>query len=298
MDFKGELTEKQKIARDIVLERLPKEEGLAKTIFSAMNYSVTAPGKRLRPLMMMETYRMYKSDVSNEVLHCFMAALEYIHTYSLVHDDLPAMDNDDYRRGRKTTHLVYGEAMGILAGDGLLHYAFETATNAFSVEGANAELVGAAMQVLARKSGIYGMVGGQVVDVECEGKEIGLEEIDFIYRLKTAALLECAMMIGAILGGAPECDVKKIEQIARKVGIAFQIQDDILDITSTTEYLGKPVGSDEKNGKRTYAVIKGIQDAENEVVRLSNEAVTSLRELSVKNDFLEELLLSLISRKK
>ncbi len=298
MDFEKEFPLRQGMADRIVQSFLPKEEGKQKTIFEAMNYSVKAPGKRLRPLLMMETYRMFNTNVDDQALNMFMAALEYIHTYSLVHDDLPAMDNDEYRRGRKTTHVVYGEAMAILAGDGLLHYAFQTASKSFTLEKANLEYIGRAFQILSQKSGIYGMVGGQVVDVELEGKEMAEDDLDFIYRLKTSALLECAMMIGATLAGASLQDVRKIEGIARKIGIAFQIQDDILDITSTTEELGKPVGSDEKNHKMTYAVKHGIGEASKEVERLSYEAVRELEEMQLEDAFVKQVLLSLIKRKK
>lgn len=238
MDIKGEIAVRTEQIEQIIKGYLPKEEGYQKTIMEAMNYSVLAGGKRLRPMLMAETYRLFGG--SGKVVEPFMAAIEMIHTYSLVHDDLPAMDNDEYRRGKKTTHAVYGEAMGILAGDALLNYAFETATEAFLLEPDNPN-VGLAMRVLAKKAGIYGMVGGQTVDVESEGTDtMTREKLDFIYRLKTSALLESAMLIGAILAGATEDEQRIIEQAAGAVGLAFQIQDDILDVTSTMEVLGKP----------------------------------------------------------
>ncbi|MCR4956240.1 MAG: polyprenyl synthetase family protein [Lachnospiraceae bacterium] len=293
-----EFKEKQQLAQEIVYSFLPQEEGLQKSCLMAMNYSVKAPGKRLRPLLMMETYRMFHGEFPNKVLEHFMAALEFIHTYSLVHDDLPAMDNDEYRRGRKTTHIVYGHAMGILAGDALLNYAYETAIGSLFEPLADAERIGMAMKVLSEKAGIFGMVGGQVVDVENEGNPLSMEQLDFIYRLKTSALLECAMMIGAILAGATKKQVDEIEAIARNIGIAFQIQDDILDITSTTEVLGKPVGSDEKNQKMTYAVLKGVEQSAKDVEKLSRQAVEKLHEMKLEDEFVSELLLSLIHRKK
>ncbi|MBE5900955.1 MAG: polyprenyl synthetase family protein [Lachnospiraceae bacterium] len=297
MEFKVELKRRQTDAEKIIYSFLPAEEGLQKTIFSAMNYSVKAPGKRLRPILMRETFLMFGGQ-DEVVLHHFMAALEFIHTYSLVHDDLPAMDNDDYRRGRETTHKVYGEAMGILAGDALLHHAFDTAAASFAVPGANPALIGRALKILTEKSGINGMVGGQVVDVEMEGKPLNAQQLDFIYRLKTAALLECAMMIGAVLAGAENEDVLKIEGIAGKVGIAFQIQDDILDQISTTEELGKPVGSDEKNHKMTYVVLNGLPQSEEAVKQMSEEAVADLDSFANEHGFLKELILSLIHRRK
>ncbi len=296
MNFKEE--QKNKIAgiENILARFLPEAAGYQKIIMEAMEYSLMAGGKRLRPLLMWETFRMFGG--TGAVIEPFMAALEMIHTYSLVHDDLPAMDNDEYRRGRKTTHVVYGEAMGILAGDALLNRAFETAASAFDIEGADARTVGRAMQILAAKAGVFGMIGGQVVDVESSGKKIDAEKLDFIYRLKTGALIECAMMIGATLAGARKTEVRAVESIASKVGEAFQIQDDILDVTSTTEVLGKPTHSDEKNEKTTYVTYKGLEASRAEVEHLSKEAVRQLRELNPPDSFLEELLLSLIHREK
>jgi geranylgeranyl diphosphate synthase type II len=262
----------------------------------AMEYSLLAGGKRLRPMLMLETYRLFGGRSS--VIEPFMAALEMIHTYSLVHDDLPAMDNDEYRRGRKTTHVVYGEGMGILAGDALLNYAFEIAASAFDMEDVDAAKIGKAIQILSGKAGIYGMIGGQVVDVLSTGQEVDGETLDFIYQLKTGALIECAMMIGAVLAGADSEQVQAVEQIAAKVGMAFQIQDDILDVTSTAEVLGKPIHSDEKNEKTTYVTWKGLEEAKREVARLSEEAVGGLRQFHPEDDFLETLLLSLIHRDK
>ncbi len=279
----------------IIKEYLPKEEGYQKTIMEAMNYSILAGGKRLRPMLMLETYRLFGG--TSKTIYSFMAAIEMIHTYSLVHDDLPAMDNDEYRRGRKTTHIVYGEAMGILAGDALLNYAFETAAGAFQLEPEN-PAVGQAMLVLARKAGIYGMIGGQVVDVESEGTVIDKEKLDFIHLHKTSALLESAMVIGAILAGANKEEQNLVEKAAGKIGLAFQIQDDILDITSTTEELGKPVGSDEKNGKNTYVAFEGLEKSKEDVKKLSESAMEDLQKLPYENPFLIELIKELIERKK
>lgn len=279
----------------IIKEYLPKEEGYQKTIMEAMNYSILAGGKRLRPMLMLETYRLFGG--TSKTIYSFMAAIEMIHTYSLVHDDLPAMDNDEYRRGRKTTHIVYGEAMGILAGDALLNYAFETAAGAFQLEPEN-PAVGQAMLVLARKAGIYGMIGGQVVDVESEGTVIDKKKLDFIHLHKTSALLESAMVIGAILAGANKEEQNLVEKAAGKIGLAFQIQDDILDITSTTEELGKPVGSDEKNGKNTYVAFEGLEKSKEDVKKISESAMEDLQKLPYENPFLIELIKELIERKK
>ncbi len=304
MDIREELSKRAKQFNKVMCSFLPKEEGMQKTIYAAMNYSLLAGGKRLRPILMEETYRMfssvYETENERDVIESFMSAIEMIHTYSLVHDDLPAMDNDEYRRGKKTTHAVYGEAMGILAGDALLNYAFETAAFAFNKAPLNAKIV-KAMQILSRKAGAYGMIGGQVVDIETENMEascVSIERLEYIHLLKTAALIEASLMIGAILGGALEQDVKSLEQIGRKVGIAFQIQDDILDITGTMEVLGKPIGSDEKNNKVTYVTLVGLENAQKEVAKLSKEAVELMDGLSVQSDFLREVVLYLIHREK
>lgn len=295
MDMKTEIAARTQAAEQIIKQYLPIEEGYQKTVIEAMNYSVLAGGKRLRPILMLETYRMFGGR--SKVIEPFMAAMEMIHTYSLVHDDLPAMDNDEFRRGKKTTHAKYGEAVGILAGDGLLNYAFETATKAFEIEPENSN-IGRALQVLASKAGIHGMLGGQCVDVESEGKEVTEEVLQFIDKLKTAALLESSMMIGAILAGATKNEQKIVEQAARELGLAFQIQDDILDVTSSTEVLGKPVGSDEKNHKTTYVTLKGLEASAKEVEERSKHSVELLSSLVVKNEFLTNLMMELVHRKK
>lgn len=296
--FMEELQQKVEHINKVLEKFLPAEEGQQRIIFEAMNYSVRAGGKRLRPILMEETYHMFGG--SSAVIEPFMAAIEMIHTYSLVHDDLPAMDNDEYRRGKKTTHAVYGEAMGILAGDALLNLAYETAAKAFDMEVADTR-VARAFAVLAKKAGVYGMVGGQVVDVESEKSDdcpITREKLDFIYRLKTGALIESSMMIGAILAGASSDEVSRVEQIAAKLGLAFQIQDDVLDVTSTLEVLGKPVGSDEKNNKATYVTFEGLDKAVSDVERISKEAEEQLDDLGYDDAFLKELFEYLIHREK
>ena len=296
--FMEELQKKAEHINNVLEKFLPAEEGQQRIIFEAMNYSVRAGGKRLRPMLMEETYHMFGG--SSAVIEPFMAAIEMIHTYSLVHDDLPAMDNDEYRRGKKTTHAVYGEAMGILAGDALLNLAYETSSKAFGMEVADAR-VARAFAVLAKKAGVYGMVGGQVVDVESEKSDdcpITREKLDFIYRLKTGALIESSMMIGAILAGTSSDEVSRVEQIAAKLGLAFQIQDDVLDVTSTLEVLGKPVGSDEKNNKATYVTFEGLDKAVSDVERISKEAEKLLDDLGYDDAFLKELFEYLIHREK
>ena len=297
MNFKEELKDRVDHIEAILKEYLPKEEGWQKTVIAAMNYSVLAGGKRLRPMLMEETYRLFGGK--GREIEPFMAAIEMIHTYSLVHDDLPAMDNDEYRRGRKTTHIVYGEDMGILAGDALLNYAFETAMKSFTMEG-DLEKKARALSVLAQKAGIYGMIGGQTADIEAEdlGDQVTTEHLMFIHAHKTSALIEAAMMTGAILAGASQEEIAQIEKAAYEIGIAFQIQDDILDVTSTLEMLGKPIGSDAKNHKTTYVTLKGLEESRKEQQELSLHAIETIRSIGYSNDFLMELVTSLITREK
>lgn len=295
-DFTAKREQKVQEIEHILLSYLPEKKGKQKIIMEAMEYSLMAGGKRLRPMLMQETYRLFGGDT--RVAEPFMAAIEMIHTYSLVHDDLPAMDNDAYRRGRKTTHIVYGEDMGILAGDALLNYAFETAASAFESFPDQTAALGKALAVLAKKAGIYGMIGGQVVDVKETGHTVDKDTLQFIYHLKTGALIEASMTIGAILAGACEQDVQKIERIASDIGFAFQVQDDILDVISTDEELGKPVHSDEKNKKTTYVTLEGLENASRTVEKTSREAISLLSELPGDNPYLTWLLEQLIHRKK
>ena len=293
-EFDQELKKRISHIEGILDYYLPKPEGFQKTVLKAMNTTVKAGGKRLRPMLMEETYKMFGGK--GKVIEPFMAAIEMIHTYSLIHDDLPALDNDDYRRGQKPCHIVYGEDMAILAGDALLNYAFETVSAAFVLEDADLPKVAEAIRILARKPGIYGMIGGQVADVELEGTALTMEQIMFIHHNKTSALIEACMMIGAVLAGASQEDVKAMEQCGRKIGLAFQIQDDILDITGQQEVIGKPVGSDEKNQKTTYVSIKGLEQAGKDVERISLEAVEILRTYDTSDGYLTGLAEYLIHR--
>lgn len=278
MNFKTELQERTDFAEAVIEKYLPEEHGFSGRMAEAVNYSMRAGGKRLRPVFMREAYQILGGE--GEIIEPFMAALEMVHTHSLIHDDLPALDNDEFRRGKQTTHIVFGEAAAILAGDALLNYAYETAFSAFDMAKDEAELqrVAKALKVLAQKTGIKGMLGGQGVDVENDGKPLEKQLLDYIYENKTSALIEAALMVGGILAGAT--DIEKLEQIGSKIGIAFQIQDDILDVISSAEELGKPIGSDEKNNKTTYVTLEGIEKAGNEVQKLTDEAVGLLRELT------------------
>lgn len=298
MDMPKELEERIGEIELVLKRYLPKEEGHQKTVLEAMNYSLLAGGKRLRPMLMRETYRLFSGE--STIIEPFLAAIEMVHTYSLVHDDLPAMDNDEYRRGKKTTHIAYGEAMAILAGDALLNYAYETAAQAFCMaKDGETDRVIQAFSVFANKAGIYGMVGGQTADVESEGApSISGEKLDFIYRKKTGALMESAMQVGAILAGASVKEQRLVEELAGEVGLAFQIQDDILDQTSTFEKLGKPIGSDAKNEKRTYVQLYGMEKAKEDVIRLFSDAMEKLASLPGDNPFLIELLRYIVHREK
>lgn len=328
-EFDDRLRKAAERAESVLKSHLPAETGRQKEIFEAMNYSLMAGGKRLRPILMEETYRMCGGKQDN-VIGCFMAAIEMIHTYSLVHDDLPAMDNDRYRRGRETTWYVYGDAMGILAGDGLLNYAFETALKAAAYvdremcgnkvsdsetgEGysdgaalsdgeklARLRSIWRAISVLAGKAGAFGMIGGQAVDIMAEGRkqeEMTQEQLLFIHEHKTAALIQAAMMVGAILAGASEGQVTALEKCAYNIGIAFQIQDDILDVVGDSKELGKPVGSDAQNHKQTYVTLKGMEQAKTDVEELSREAIRILDGFEGEHEFLSQLILTLIHRSK
>ena len=316
MNFKEELEKKTGKVEDILAAYLPKQEGFQSKVLEAMIYAVSAGGKRLRPLMMAESAALFaeaeevwRTDgtavlgpATVRALPVFMAAIEFIHTYSLIHDDLPALDNDDYRRGRKTTHVVYGEDIAVIAGDGLLNYAYETAARAFSkaVTLEDYQRVECAMNILGRKAGVCGMVGGQCADLLAEKPETEVTEemLLYIHKNKTAALIQAAMMIGAVLAGAGEEAVAQIGRCAENIGVAFQIQDDILDVTSSTEVLGKPVGSDEKNHKLTYVTMHGLEESGRQVEELSREAVAILQSFDRRNLFLEQLVEQLIDRKK
>lgn len=294
--FKQEQEKNISYIEDVLKNYLPKNPSFQKTIYDAMEYSVMAGGKRLRPMMMYQAYKMFGGE-DKELIEPFMAAIEMIHTYSLVHDDLPAMDNDTYRRGRKTTHVVYGEDMGILAGDALLNFAYETAIKGASATKAAKNAINA-LAILSKKAGIMGMVGGQVVDVELTGKKLNEERLDFIFKLKTGALLEASLMVGAALAGADEKYIELMEQAGLNIGMAFQIQDDILDVTSTTEELGKPVHSDEKNDKTTYVSLYGLEKSHDDVEKYSKKALSIMEELPYENQFLCTLIEKLINRRK
>ena len=308
-EFDRQLHERVRRAEKVLTTYLPKEEeaSFCLNVVQAMNYSVLSGGKRLRPVLMESSFELFHGE-NRDLLHPFMAAIEMIHTYSLVHDDLPAMDNDLYRRGRKTTHAVYGAGMATLAGDGLLNFAFETALLSFAAAGNSTETerVISALRILADKAGIYGMVGGQGADLYAEHDQALLadekqaeETLLYIHEHKTAAMIESSLMIGALLAGATKEQVDSMEQVGSKVGLAFQMQDDILDVTGNEKTLGKPIGSDEKNEKLTCVSLYGLSASEKKVKKLSDDAAAILMEQGAEKDsFLIDLIHFLIARQK
>ena len=281
-------------------DHMPEGEQPTATIASAMRYNVLAGGKRLRPLLIARISDIYGGR--RELAEPFMAALEMIHTYSLVHDDLPAMDNDDYRRGRKTTHIVYGEGMAVLTGDSLLNFAYETAAAAFDAAKTPQETAAVvrAFKILSKNAGIFGMVGGQCADLEAENREVPITDgqLEYIHSHKTACMIDSGFTIGAVLAGAPEEDIQRLHKIAYNIGVAFQIQDDILDVIGDSKELGKQVGSDEKDGKTTYVTLHGLEQASKDVRRLTDSALVEFDALSVQDDFLRSLIVQLVSRRK
>ena len=301
MDFAAKVDKEVNIVEEIISEYMPKEEGLQKTVFEGMNYAISAGGKRIRPILMYETYKLFGGR--SDIIKPFMAAIEMIHTYSLVHDDMPCVDNDDMRRGKPTTHIVYGETMGLFVGDGLLNLAFETLAKGMDCvdisDTRQVDTYKRAFQYISKCAGSYGMLAGQVVDKESEdNSNIDLDTIMYLYEKKTAELLRASMVVGAILAGASDSDTDIIDKVATNVGIAFQIQDDILDVIGSEEELGKPIGSDVRNNKSTYIAHVGLDESKEEVRRLTVEAIELLGRLDGKNEFLEEFLTFLINRKK
>lgn len=298
MEFKEELAGRVKKAEQVIADYLPEADGYQKIIIEAMHTSVEAGGKRLRPVILAEVFRMFGGE--GDIAEPFMAALEMIHTYSLVHDDLPSMDNDTLRRGKPTTWVTYGEGMAVLAGDALLNYAYETAAAAFDMAAGAEEMkrVAKALQILAKKAGIYGMVGGQTADVESEkqGIPIDADRLIFIHRLKTGALLESAFMVGAVLAGAADDEIEKMSEAALCTGVAFQIRDDILDVEGDEALLGKNVGSDEESGKETYVTLYGMDRAKSDVEMYSARAVELVDSLGRDSEFLTALIRSLVGR--
>ncbi len=313
-DYKKEFNERFDIVNKCIENYLPNEDGLQKTVTEAMNYSILAGGKRIRPILLREFYGIYSrknnpdAEPDYERVEPFLCAMEMIHTYSLVHDDLPAMDNDLLRRGKPTTHAKFGHAMGVLAGDALLNYSMETATKAFAEDDFSGEdcydditnadwnkRVVKALKLLYTRAGVFGMIGGQTVDVEKTGQPLSADEMDFIYELKTCALISAAILCGAVLGGAGMKDLAFLEPLGTDIGMAFQIQDDILDIEGDEAVFGKPIGSDEKNCKTTWVTMYGMDSAKEKVKEYTEEALGILDKLP-DNDFMKAFVNALAVR--
>ncbi|MCH5210836.1 MAG: polyprenyl synthetase family protein [Oscillospiraceae bacterium] len=274
-------------------EYLPSRDNPQSVIYDAMRYSLFAGGKRLRPLLMLETAKMCGGD-ENEIIP-FACSMEMIHTYSLIHDDLPAMDNDDLRRGKPTSHIKFGEAIAILAGDALLNKAFEIVSE---YNGANPQRTIKAISVLANSSGTEGMIGGQIVDIESEGHTISSDKLEYLHSLKTGAIIRSSCVIGALLSDATDEKINAVDEFAKNLGIAFQIQDDILDVTGTEDELGKPIGSDAEENKNTYVSLFGLEKSKELSALYSGKAKDALSVFGDKAEFLSQLTDYLINRKK
>jgi geranylgeranyl diphosphate synthase type II len=294
MEFKTWFEEKVSLVDEYLQHIIEVKDNPQKIIYEAMNYSLLSGGKRLRPVLLLGAYEIFKEDLTEALP--FAAAIEMIHTYSLIHDDLPAMDNDDYRRGKLTNHKKFGEANAILAGDALLNKAFETALDA-TLSGNSMNKI-KALLIISQSSGTEGMIGGQVVDMEGPSKISSIEDLKYMYSLKTGALIKSSLVAGAVLGGAKKTEIKALETYGEKLGIAFQIKDDILDVTGTQEMLGKTIGSDAANNKITYLTFKSMEESKADVEKLTEEAIGSIKVFGSKAKYLLELAKYLTHREK
>lgn len=294
MDFKKELKNKKVFFEKELQNHIPAVEGFQKTLFESMKYSLDAGGKRLRPILLMESCLLVGGDIKDSIP--FACAIEMIHTYSLIHDDLPAMDDDDLRRGKPTNHKVFGEGIAVLAGDGLLNYAFELMIKHSLKDKEKSFIYLKAMNEIAKAAGVYGMIAGQIVDLESENKKIDKDTLDFIHMNKTSAMIIGAMRAGAIIGGANEEDLEKITNYAKNIGLGFQVVDDILDIVGDQEKLGKNIGSDLENNKSTYPSLFGIEKSKEMAKKLIEDAKNNISSFKGKESFLIELANYIVDR--
>lgn len=281
---------------DIHLKKYFEDKGsYNKELYDSMFYSLNIGGKRIRPILTMLSYGIYKEDM-DEVMTLAMA-MEMIHTYSLIHDDLPAMDNDVLRRGQPTNHVVYGEAIAILAGDALLNEAMNIMID-YSLEHGNKAL--RATKIIFNASGANGMIAGQIVDIKAEGKgnKLTLEELRYMHKNKTGALIKASILSGAVMAGAHDKDIEKLSLFGDALGLAFQIKDDILDVTQTTEILGKTANSDGHNGKTNYISLYGLERCQELCKKLTKECIELLNDIEGNIEILKELTLMLLERKK
>lgn len=288
MDFKSELLQRKNRVENVLIEYFRDKLGHQKTVVESMEYSINAGGKRLRPILLIEVCKLLGGNEEDAL--AFACAIEMIHTYSLIHDDLPAMDDDDFRRGKPTNHKVYGEGVAILAGDGLLNLAFETMLEKILEKPELVDRGVKAMHIISNASGVKGMIGGQVVDLESEGKKIDEETLDFIHLTKTSAMIEASINAGAVIGGATEKQYTELENYGRSIGLAFQIVDDVLDVTGDEKKLGKKVGSDIDNEKSTYPSLYGIEKSKEMAAELFEKSLKSLEIFDTQADFLRELV--------
>ncbi len=292
MDFNERMNEYIRIVNNALLERIPAAQNGQKDVVKAMKYSVSNGGKRLRPIFVLEFCNVCGGDTKDAL--DFACAIEFIHTYSLIHDDLPCMDDDDMRRGNPSCHKMYGEATALLAGDALLTHAFELVAGADLPD----KIIAQATMLLAQNAGVGGMIGGQVLDLLYEEKvEPTLSEVIDVYRMKTGALISASCLLGCLAAGADDEKLSAASKFAYNIGVAFQIQDDILDIEGDEAVIGKPVGSDESNDKSTYVTMVGIERAKKDIERLTANAISYLDAFD-ESEFLKQLAVSLVRRNK
>lgn len=293
MDFNIWFKEKVDIVNKALYKYCDIKENKQNIIYESMNYSLFAGGKRMRAILMLGVYEMFKED--NTKVLPFACSMEMIHTYSLIHDDLPAMDDDDFRRGKPSNHKKYGEALAILAGDALLNKAFELMLSEGIKLNIDKHLLIKAMSIISESSGTEGMIGGQVVDIFCDDIN-DLEGLRYLQKLKTGAIIKSSALVGGVLGGASQKELLLIETFANKLGLAFQIKDDILDIEGDAKKLGKPIGSDQENNKKTYVSMIGMEESKRLLKKLTVEAIGCLEEFGDKSIQLINLCKFLLNR--
>lgn len=295
MDFKQELNNNVELINNLLKKYIRTSECPEKRLNESMEYSLMAGGKRIRPILIMSTYKLFQNDIDNCLQ--FAVAMEMVHTFSLIHDDLPGIDNDDYRRGKLTNHKMFNEATAILAGDGLLNNAYILICQ--DIINSSDENKQRKIQSLHEFSnGIDRMISGEYVDTEYEGKQVASEYLEYMHKNKTGALIRASVRIGAILGGANEEELEKLTQYAEKIGLAFQVKDDILSEIGDEKVMGKPVGNDRERGKCTYVTKYGLEPAEKMLKDITKESIENLKMFGEKADFLKELALYIENRKK
>ncbi len=296
MDLKPYLKKMQQMVDESLEKYLPRRDELPGSIHEAMRYSIFAGGKRVRPVLMLAACEAVDGDISKALPAA--CAMEMIHTYSLIHDDLPAMDNDDFRRGKPTSHKVFGEAIAILAGDALLTEAFKLLSNPEFTRGLSPDVLLRVIHEIAVCAGSRGMIGGQVVDMESEGKkDIDFATVQYIHTHKTGALIKASLKCGALIGGADGSRLNAVTRYGEAVGLAFQIADDILDIEGTTEQIGKDAGSDQTRGKATYPAVIGLAESKQRASELVETAVEALAGFGEKADPLRAIATYIVKRK-